>query len=133
MCPVAEEPDNGYITKDSIATRDVGNMVKFHCDAGFMMIGHPVSTCDLSGVWSTPTPRCVKACTYPGGLIGGQIFGEVKFYYHIGETVEFNCLLGLKMLGARRIVCLKSGSWSGAVPLCVREHEDSAQHTSDSI
>ena len=53
-------------------------MVKFHCDAGFMMIGHPVSTCDLSGVWSTPTPRCVKACTYPGGLIGGQIFGEVK-------------------------------------------------------
>ena len=64
--------------QDSIENRDVGRVVKFHCDAGFMMIGRPVSTCGLSGVWSTPTPRCITACTYPGGLIGGQIVGEVK-------------------------------------------------------
>ena len=50
----------------------------------------------------------------------------MQFYYRIGETVEFNCLLGLKMRGARRIECLKSGSWSGAIPLCLRKYEDSS-------
>ena len=53
----------------------------------------------------------------------------MQFYYRIGETVEFNCLLGLKMRGARRIECLKSGSWSGAIPLCVRKYEDSGGDT----
>ena len=53
-------------------------MVKFHCNAGHMMIGHPVSTCRLDKSWSSPMPRCVRACTYPGGLISGQIIGVVK-------------------------------------------------------
>ena len=66
--------------QDSIENQEVGSMVKFHCDAGYMMIGHPLSTCGVTGKWSTPTPRCIKACTYPGGLIGGQITGEVKVH-----------------------------------------------------
>ena len=45
----------------------------------------------------------------------------LQFYYRVGELVEFNCLVGLKIQGARRIECLKSGLWSGAIPLCIRK------------
>ena len=45
----------------------------------------------------------------------------MQFYYKVGELVEYDCPLGLKMQGARRIECLKSGLWSGAIPLCVKD------------
>ena len=35
--------------QDSIENQEVGSMVKFHCDAGYMMIGHPLSTCGVTG------------------------------------------------------------------------------------
>ena len=76
-------------------------MVKFHCNAGHMMEGQPISTCterELEagkrvGHWSSEVPRCVKACTYPGSVIGGMI-DDVRFYYGVGDKVcELFCCL----------------------------------------
>jgi hypothetical protein len=77
-------------------------MVKFHCNAGHMMEGQPISTCterELEagkrvGHWSSEVPRCVKACTYPGSVIGGMI-DDVRFYYGVGDKV---CLLMTSVL-----------------------------------
>ena len=76
----------------------VGDIVKFHCETGFMMQGSPVSACTDSSSWSRPPPRCVTACTYPGTTSGG-IIDKVKFYYEIGETVRFSCSPGHELSG----------------------------------
>ena len=65
--------------------------------------------------------RCVRACTYPGSVVGGRLRAPVKFFYRVGETVAFECTGGRKARGSKRIECLETGMWSASVPLCVEE------------
>lgn len=60
----------------------------------------------------------MKACTYPGTTIGGTI-SAVKFYYPIGETVEFDCTEGYDLQGSRMLHCLESAKWSTTIPNCI--------------
>lgn len=60
----------------------------------------------------------VKACTYPGTTIGGTI-SAVKFYYPVGETVEFDCTEGYELQGSRMLHCLDTVKWSTSIPSCV--------------
>ena len=92
MCDKMATPENGIVSSDGQVA--VGQMVKFHCNAGHMMEGQPISTCTEReveagkriGQWSSEVPRCVKACTYPGSVIGGMI-DDVRFYYGVGDKV----------------------------------------------
>ena len=113
-------------------------MIKFHCDAGYMMEGQPILSCiedrkpgdddnvnnvagkESVGRWSGKAPVCVRACTYPGTAIGGMI-SDVRFYYKVGSTVRFECAAGLSISGARMLECLPSGAWSGSVPTCNKQ------------
>ncbi|QQP37640.1 Uncharacterized protein FKW44_017976 [Caligus rogercresseyi] len=88
----------------------VGDMVKFRCKAGYMMEGQPVLRCGESGQWSNTDPTCVRACTYPGSVIGGTI-SDVKFFYKVGDT-------GLVLKGAKMLECLGAGVWSSSMPNC---------------
>lgn len=63
------------------------------------------------------------ACTYPGTTIGGTL-SSVKFYYPIGESVEYNCTTGYKLVGEKRLKCLKSAKWSHTIPNCVSASSD---------
>ena len=106
----------------------VGKMVKFHCNPGFMMEGQPIMTCSEStanaangvhlGKWTGKVPTCVRACTYPGSVIGGKMISDVKFYYPVGSEVRYGCAPGLSLNGASRLECQDTGLWSSAVPLC---------------
>ena len=71
------------------------------------------------GRWNGKTPRCVRACTYPGTAIGGMI-SDVRFYYKVGSTVSFECTSGLEIKGPTMLECLPSGAWSGSVPECIK-------------
>ena len=70
------------------------------------------------GKWTGELPTCVRACTYPGSVIGGKMISDVKFYYPVGASVKYECAEGLYMNGAPRLECLKDGIWSAAVPIC---------------
>ncbi|CAA9993814.1 unnamed protein product [Nesidiocoris tenuis] len=93
--------------------------VVLSCSNGNSLIGAHDLTCLPSGNWSAPMPVCesVRACAYPGTVISGSI-SSVKFYYQIGETVEFNCDEGKRLVGASKIRCLKTAKWSSAMPSC---------------
>ncbi|XP_065566642.1 sushi, von Willebrand factor type A, EGF and pentraxin domain-containing protein 1-like isoform X3 [Artemia franciscana] len=117
MCEPPEPPENGYIP--TTGGYRAGDVLQFQCHRGFMMEGQPLITCQETGRWSGPTPKCVMACTYPGTTIGGTI-SSVKFYYSIGEVIYFDCAPGLKLQGATNgLRCLKNAKWSAAVPKCV--------------
>ena len=84
-----------------------------------MLEGHPISECGADGRWSNGVPpRCVRACAFPGGIVGGAI-SSVRFFYPVGEVVSFRCFSGRNLVGADRMECLGDGVWSGAVPICV--------------
>ena len=95
----------------------VGDIVKFHCNTGFMMQGSPVTSCTEDKSWSNNSPECVTACTYPGVPKGGYI-DKIQFYYHIGDTVRFSCEMGRQLGGPPLLKCLEMGTWSGGVPSC---------------
>ena len=83
--------------------------------------GHPapklyIKSCTLSVCLQVPT--CVKACTYPGTVIGGVMVSNVKFYYPVGSQVQYECLPGLTLDGAPMLECLENAIWSSSVPLC---------------
>lgn len=115
MCPDPESPANGFATIEGPSK--IGNIVTYHCQPGYMLQGRPISACTAQGKWSGQMPSCVRACAYPGAVIGGTI-SVVKFYYQVGETVSFDCHPGLNMAGAKRLECLGTGIWSGPVPIC---------------
>ncbi|KAF6197720.1 hypothetical protein GE061_008686 [Apolygus lucorum] len=114
-CSTPEMPENGYYT--GTEPFKAGDLVQFSCNQDFMMEGQPIIACQENGRWSGPTPKCVRACAYPGTVISGSI-SSVKFYYQIGETVEFSCDEGKKIVGASKIRCLKTAKWSSAMPSC---------------
>lgn len=122
-CCSPETPENGLIKVDGVLK--VGRMAKFHCNPGFMMQGQPVMTCSEGtenglhvGKWTGEVPSCVRACTYPGSVIGGKMVSEVKFYYSVGSSVKYECASGLTLSGVSRLECQENGLWSSAVPMC---------------
>jgi hypothetical protein len=121
-CPSPDAPGDGSFTSDPVGITDftVGRKVRFQCKAGFMLDGAMSATCTASGAWSEAVPRCVRACTYPGSVIGGRIVdGDIRFFYRVGDRVAFACeAANAKMVGASMMECLANGRWSSAVPTC---------------
>ena len=119
-CPDPAVPVNGFVSLEK--GLQVGGVVKYHCKPGYMMDGLPMAVCADSGMWSNAAPRCKVACSYPGSAIGGRV-SNVRFYYAVGESVDYECMRGKTLEGARRLECLGSGMWSGPVPNCVNDRK----------
>ena len=119
LCLPPPTPLHGYIHSQYPGQQSfkVGEIMRFHCNLGYMLQGPTVTACTEDKTWSQKSPLCVTACTYPGTTKGGLI-DKVKFYYEIGETVRFSCTVGLELVGPPLLKCLESGTWSGGVPGC---------------
>ncbi|XP_034243418.1 uncharacterized protein LOC117646517 isoform X1 [Thrips palmi] len=116
-CEAPGTPDHGYTTGQGPPYR-AGDIVQFNCNPQFMMEGQPIIACQENGRWSGSVPKCVQACSYPGTAISGRM-SDVKFYYKIGETVTFDCDVGLEIRGVSMLRCMRNGKWSNAIPVCV--------------
>nr|XP_014289884.1 sushi, von Willebrand factor type A, EGF and pentraxin domain-containing protein 1 isoform X2 [Halyomorpha halys] len=116
-CGDPGRPENGWVQGGSNGVYKAGDLATFTCATDFMMEGQPVVACQENGRWSASPPNCVKACSYPGTVISGRM-SLVKFYYSIDEVIEFRCDEGLIMSGPAKIRCLKTGKWSGSIPVC---------------
>ncbi|XP_045905070.1 L-selectin-like isoform X1 [Micropterus dolomieu] len=58
-CPALSQPDNGYLSC-SEENQSFNSTCQFFCHPGFLMIGSPVVSCGLTGVWSGPRPTCAS-------------------------------------------------------------------------
>ena len=63
MCPRLAGPDNGMVLTNKDHYR-FGDMIKFMCNFGYVMVGNPSLLCTSSGEWNGTIPECSMAeCT----------------------------------------------------------------------
>ncbi|CAL4084149.1 unnamed protein product, partial [Meganyctiphanes norvegica] len=115
-CSPPTAPMNGIIAGEG--PYHSGDMVQITCRPNFMMDGQPFIVCQQDGKWSLVIPKCVPACTYPGTIISGTM-SSVKFFYAIGETIDYDCSEGFMLHGEKTIRCVDGRKWSDKVPSCL--------------
>ncbi|XP_052280450.1 C4b-binding protein beta chain-like [Dreissena polymorpha] len=109
-----------------------GSFVRYSCNAGYRLVGEPVSFCFLNEKWS-PTPICTirdqqavlrfnidfKLFTDCGPLevpdsgsatVSATTFGSSEIYW---------CNKGYNLVGNQLRTCLQNGTWSGDKPSCI--------------
>ncbi|XP_078502033.1 complement factor B-like [Lissotriton helveticus] len=101
--------------------------LKYDCPEG--MYPHPVlgRTCNHAGKWSTmrsPDGKTVERatckeirCPTPVDFEDGAYFPRQNIY-RIGDTLEFECFEGYKLLNSAKRTCLPNGKWSGETAIC---------------
>ena len=61
-CPALTIGD--HMVSNYTRTVPIGSAVKFSCDSGYELQGQGQMICGQGGVWSSPTPSCVKQKGY---------------------------------------------------------------------
>ncbi|OXA56007.1 sushi, von Willebrand factor type A, EGF and pentraxin domain-containing protein 1 isoform X2 [Folsomia candida] len=121
-CQHPPVPENGMLVGQIPEKFKAGDFANFECKQGFMMEGQPMLACQDNGKWSKANGiKCKIGCPYPGTIILGSLSpsSQIKFYYDVGETVEFECQSGYELQGSKMLVCHKSGKWTSQVPTCL--------------
>ncbi|XP_068842208.1 complement factor H-like isoform X2 [Capricornis sumatraensis] len=110
---------NAYPRKE---TFEVGDVLKFSCSQGRIMVGADSVQCYHFG-WSPRLPTCkvrkVKSCAPPPQLLNGKGKEIHKEEYAHNEVVEYACNPRFLMKGSHKIQCV-DGEWT-ALPVCIEE------------
>ncbi|KAM9707015.1 complement factor H-like isoform 1-T1 [Dama dama] len=103
-------------------TFKVGDVLKFSCSQGRIMVGADSVQCYHFG-WSPKLPMCkegnVKSCAPPPHLLNGKGKEIHKEEYAHNEVVEYACNPRFLMKGSHKIQCV-DGEWT-ALPVCIEE------------
>ncbi|KAH3836214.1 hypothetical protein DPMN_109584 [Dreissena polymorpha] len=93
-----------------------GSFVRYSCNAGYRLVGEPVSFCFLNEKWS-PTPICTIRDCGPlevpdsgSATVSATTFGSSEIYW---------CNKGYNLVGNQLRTCLQNGTWSGDKPSCI--------------
>ncbi|XP_018102058.1 C4b-binding protein alpha chain isoform X2 [Xenopus laevis] len=96
-----------------------GSRVNYTCNLGYNMISKfNYRICQADGTWSNGIPICeVQICTSPGSIINGT-FSPQKDEYSFQDSVKYECIKGLVLVGESSQFCTEFGNWSHALPSC---------------
>jgi hypothetical protein len=113
--PALSAPGNGSISATSGSTGDVSFVL---CDVGYTPTHSNAIVCLPSGGWSALVPQCApNACApalqAPGNGSLSSAVGTT------GQSTSFACAQGFALSHSNLAVCLNTGVWSTAEPLCI--------------
>uniref|UniRef100_F6Z4F9 Sushi domain-containing protein n=1 Tax=Ciona intestinalis TaxID=7719 RepID=F6Z4F9_CIOIN len=100
-----------------------GTNVTYTCRRGYALTGQSILTCQSNSSWSPNRPTCTRIvikCPAISGPANGLTKPIISRSVSIGTRVWFKCNSGFQRVGAADGICLRSGSWSVAVPTCQR-------------
>ncbi|KAF7710922.1 hypothetical protein HF521_009794 [Silurus meridionalis] len=95
----------------------VRSLLRFTCEAGYMLIGSSERTCLQNGSWSGTQPVCeAVSCGNPGTPAYARIvFSEGMLF---SSSVSYACWEGYKTTGLTTRHCTTNGTWTGSAPDC---------------
>uniref|UniRef100_A0A8B9RZV4 CUB and Sushi multiple domains 2 n=1 Tax=Accipiter nisus TaxID=211598 RepID=A0A8B9RZV4_9AVES len=95
---------------------DVGSVVRFSCEPGYMLRGSSERTCQANGSWSGTQPECEAiVCKSPQAIPNGKVVGSD---FSWGSSVSYACLEGYQLSLPAVLTCEGNGTWSGEIPQC---------------
>uniref|UniRef100_A0A671PZU1 CUB and sushi domain-containing protein 1-like n=1 Tax=Sinocyclocheilus anshuiensis TaxID=1608454 RepID=A0A671PZU1_9TELE len=93
------------------------SLLRFTCEAGYVLIGSSERTCLQNGSWSRIQPVCeVIMCGQPPAIRNGQVEGSDLQW---GSSVTYSCFEGYQLSSPGIATCEGNGSWRGEIPQCL--------------
>ncbi|XP_065195862.1 sushi, von Willebrand factor type A, EGF and pentraxin domain-containing protein 1-like isoform X1 [Sycon ciliatum] len=90
--------------------------ISYHCHSGHVLVGTDIRTCMADGTWSGATSACFRRnCGKPAVPRSGHMQGSA---FRFGDSVQYSCDDGHRLLGSKSRRCLATGKWSGSAPSC---------------
>ncbi|XP_062308851.1 P-selectin [Osmerus eperlanus] len=122
QCEPVEDPEQGSVVCDhAYGTFRFNSTCQFSCSRGYQLVGEPTLTCQASGNWDNPAPKCqVQEClTLNSAPSGGSMnCSDPIALNSFNSTCEFRCDEGFELKGPEKIQCDHTGLWTGNVPNC---------------
>ncbi|RZC43271.1 sushi, von Willebrand factor type A, EGF and pentraxin domain-containing protein 1, partial [Asbolus verrucosus] len=139
-CPDPPAINGGIVDTSG---RRAGNIATYSCQAGFILFGQGVLSCELGGEWSGKAPSCkyvdcgappnidngryelsngsttveIITCEEPDVPSGSYVVG---YDFNVHSSIEYHCEVGHVLRGEPIHTCTKEGDWSvidcGKVP-----------------
>ncbi|XP_030844905.1 LOW QUALITY PROTEIN: sushi, von Willebrand factor type A, EGF and pentraxin domain-containing protein 1-like [Strongylocentrotus purpuratus] len=134
--PTLEPIENGTHNIEN-RTYNVGEMVQYECNEGYLVDGISWQVCQShggpNGIWSDNVPSCkVARCPHPGSrhLDNGEISfsprngQDATNSWPVGTMMTLRCRSHLELLGSSERVCQPDGHWNGTLTSCHNEEYD---------
>uniref|UniRef100_F7AJJ2 Uncharacterized protein n=1 Tax=Ciona intestinalis TaxID=7719 RepID=F7AJJ2_CIOIN len=112
---------------------NLNSQCDFVCNAGFSILGSPVSTCTVSAnnnnnlIWSNPPPMCLPITCIPQQIPPTNGAVTCDNSNNVGSTCTFTCNAGYSVSGSPTTVCNDDfngdaqGLWSSPPPTCQQQ------------
>ncbi|XP_064624477.1 CUB and sushi domain-containing protein 3-like [Lineus longissimus] len=121
--PVCEEIRCGYPPllvdgRMSLSKEDkIGSKTTYTCDDDFKLIGTPERLCLGTGTWSGDMQVCeeIRCGSLPLIVDGRMSLSKAN---KIGSKATYTCDDDFKLIGTPERQCLRTGTWSGDMPVC---------------
>uniref|UniRef100_A0A8C1ZS09 CUB and Sushi multiple domains 1 n=1 Tax=Cyprinus carpio TaxID=7962 RepID=A0A8C1ZS09_CYPCA len=93
------------------------SLLRFTCEAGYVLIGSSERTCLQNGSWSGTQPVCeVIMCGQPPAIRNGRVEGSDLQW---GSSVTYSCFEGYQLSSPGIATCEGNGTWHGEIPQCL--------------
>ena len=89
---------------------------RYSCESQYEIVGEKLLTCLPNNKWSTQTPKCKLAYCPDVPGIPKMIYKKQKM--RLGETIQFTCQTGFKLMGNSFVKCNHNGLWETSFPTC---------------
>ncbi|XP_078668410.1 CUB and sushi domain-containing protein 3-like [Branchiostoma floridae x Branchiostoma belcheri] len=114
-CPTLVAPENGSL--DPSGANTYQDVVQFACKQGFRLVGDTAATCQATGTWSHPVPRCeALPCPTLTAPTNGALSPAGANSYQ--DVVTFTCNQGYGLDGATSVTCQADQTWTAPIPTC---------------
>ncbi|XP_066188445.1 beta-2-glycoprotein 1 isoform X1 [Sylvia atricapilla] len=117
-CPPPPPLQNGKMDFEEFQYQ---SSVTFSCDPGYNLVGSRTSQCMADGKWTGAFPQCQPVTCAPPSL---PEFGVLSYrrlspgnVSHFLDTILFECVPPLALIGNETATCMANGSWS-SIPVC---------------
>ncbi|XP_044904464.1 complement factor H isoform X5 [Felis catus] len=137
-CLPVTHPENGRLTSSALELDKeytFGQVVRFVCNSGFMLVGPAEIRCSTNGVWSGESPKCVEISCQKPEIANGNA-ASLKKTYKENERFQYTCHQGYEYSSKGDAICTASG-WTPTPSckeiICASPHIQNGNYAPESI